>query len=80
MKKHMNMIGILILLGIFLIFYLVATYCLDRRKLTKEVPPKEDTEITEGLSYEDEKNIVKKGKIQKKQILTQCFKVFKSHI
>lgn len=59
MKKNMNAIGILILLGIFLIFYLVATYCLDRRKLTKDVPQKEETEITEELSYEEEKDIVK---------------------
>lgn len=59
MKKNMNMIGILILLGIFLVFYLVATYCLDRRKLTKEVPQKEETEIIPSLSYEEEKNIVK---------------------
>ena len=59
MKKNMNAIGILILLGIFLIFYLVTTYFLDRRKLTKEVPPKEETNITEELTNEEEKNIVK---------------------
>ena len=55
----MNAIGIVILLGLFLIFYLVATYFLDRRNLTKEVPKKDDTEITDKLTYEDEKNIVK---------------------
>ncbi len=59
MKKNMNAIGIVILLGLFLIFYLVATYFLDRRNLTKEVPKKDDTEITDKLTYEDEKNIVK---------------------
>ena len=32
------------------------------------------------VHFHNEKNIVKKRKIQKKQILTQCFKVFKSHI
>ena len=59
MKKNMNMMGVLILLGIFLAFYLVTTYFLDRRKLTKEVPPKEETKITEQITYEEEKNIVK---------------------
>lgn len=32
------------------------------------------------VHFHNEKNIVKKRKIQKKQILTQCFKVFQSHI
>lgn len=59
MKKNMNMMGVLILLGIFLAFYLVTTYFLDRRKLTKEVPPKEETKITEQKTYEEEKSIVK---------------------
>ena len=59
MKKNMNMMGVLILLGIFLAFYLVTTYFLDRRKLTKEVPPKEETKITEQITYEEEKSIVK---------------------
>ncbi len=59
MKKNMNMMGVLILLGIFLVFYLVTTYFLDRRKLTKEVPPKEETKITEQITYEEEKSIVK---------------------
>ena len=59
MKKNMNMMGVLILLGIFLVFYLVTTYFLDRRKLTKEVPPKEEIETTKQMTYEEEKNIVK---------------------
>ena len=59
MKKNMNMMGVLILLGIFLAFFLVTTYFLDRRKLTKEVPPKEETKIIEQITYEKEKSIVK---------------------
>ena len=59
MKNNMNRIGILILIGIFLIFYLIASFFLDRRNLSKEVPPKEEIETNEIITYEEQKNIVK---------------------
>ena len=42
MKNNMNKIGVLVLIGLFLVFYLVTTYLLDRRNLTKIVPEKEE--------------------------------------
>jgi len=59
MKNNMNKIGVLILIGIFLVFYLITTFFLNRRNLTKEVPPKEETNISDKISYEEQENIVK---------------------
>ena len=54
----MNKIGMLILIGIFVIFYLITTYLLDRRNLNKEVPVKENNTVDKGNNYDDEKAIV----------------------
>ena len=58
MKNNMNKIGVLILIGIFLVFYLVTTFFLDRRNLTKEIPEKNNEIIDKNVSYEKEKSIV----------------------
>ncbi len=59
MKKNMNMIGVMVLLGIFLLFYLITTFFLDRRNLTKEVPPKEEVNTKDEINYEKQINIIK---------------------
>jgi len=58
MKKNMNMIGVIILASIFVVFYLITTFLLDRRNLSKEVPPKEDTTANIINSYENEEDII----------------------
>ena len=58
MKNNMNKIGVLILIGIFLVFYVVTTFFLDRRNLSQEVPEKKANDETEKLSYEEEKKII----------------------
>ena len=58
MNKNMNRIGLAILIGIFLIFYLVTTFLLDRRNLSKNVPVNEDNVIEEVNTYDNEKNII----------------------
>ena len=58
MKKNMNRIGVLIVIGFFLIFYVVTTFLLDKRNLSKEVPPKEEPVETEKVDFENEKKIV----------------------
>ena len=59
MKNNMNKIGVLILIGIFLVFYVITTFFLDRRNLTKDVPPKEEENTNNKISYEEQKSIVK---------------------
>ena len=58
MKNNLNRSGILILIGIFLIFYLVTTFFLDRRNLSKNIPVKDEPIINEN-SDEVQKNIIK---------------------
>ncbi len=58
MKKNLNLIGVLILVGIFAIFYLIASYFLDRRNLSKDVPAKEEVITEIDTNYEKQKNIV----------------------
>ena len=58
MKNNLNRSGILILIGIFLIFYLVTTFFLDRRNLIKNIPVKDEPIINEN-SDEVQKNIIK---------------------
>ena len=58
MNKNMNRIGLTILIGIFLLFYLITTFFLDRRNLSKNVPVKDDIIVNNDSSYEDEKTIV----------------------
>ena len=55
---NMNKKGVIILIGIFLIFYLITTFFLDRRNLNKNIPEKEEPIEKEDNNYEDEKNIV----------------------
>ncbi len=58
MKNNMNRIGVLILIGIFAIFYLVTTYLLDKRNLNKEVPLKDDEVIAKSNNHEEEVMII----------------------
>ena len=58
MKNNMNRIGVLIVIGIFLVFYVVTTFLLDKRNLSKEVPQKEEPVETEKVDFEEEKKIV----------------------
>lgn len=55
---NMNKKGIIILIGIFLIFYLITTFFLDRRSLNKNTPEKEEPIVKQESNYDDEKNIV----------------------
>ena len=55
---NMNKKGVIILIGIFLIFYLITTFFLDRRNLNKNIPEKEEPIVIQDNNYEDEKNIV----------------------
>lgn len=59
MKNNMNKIGVLILIGIFLVFYVITTFFLDRQNLTKEIPQKENEIDSDLISYEEQKSIVK---------------------
>lgn len=59
MKNNMNKIGILILVGIFAIFYLITTYLLDKRNINRDVPQKEQIIVDKENSYDDEVNIIK---------------------
>lgn len=58
MKKNMNQIGVLILIGIFAIFYLITTYLLDKRNLSKEIPETKEPIVIVN-NDENEKSIVK---------------------
>ncbi len=59
MKKDMNKIGVLILIGIFAIFYVITTQLLDRRNLSKELPKTDDVVVDQVNNYDNEKNIVR---------------------
>ena len=59
MKKNMNRTGVLILIGIFLLFYIITTLLLDKRNIKKNIPPKEEPEIKEeDNNYDNEKEII----------------------
>ena len=58
MKKNMNMIGVLILIGIFILFYIITIFFLDRRNINKEKVIQDEPDVEENLSYNDQKNIV----------------------
>ena len=55
---NMNKKGVIILTGIFLIFYLITAFFLDRRNLNKNIPEKEEPIVKQESNYDDEKNIV----------------------
>ena len=57
MKKNMNLIGVTILIGIFLIFYFVTTFLLDRRNINRNIPVKENI-VIDNNNYNDEKGII----------------------
>ena len=54
----MNQIGVLILIGIFAIFYLITTFLLDKRNLSRDIPEKKEPIIVVN-NNDNEKNIVK---------------------
>ena len=58
MKKNMNIIGMAIIIGFFAVFYVLTTFFLDRRNLSKEVPEKEVVIPEDTYNYENEKLIV----------------------
>ena len=58
MKKDINKIGILLLLAIFFLFYIFATFFLNSRKINKNIINNEEKTITENISFDEEKNIV----------------------
>ena len=58
MNKNMNRNGVIILIGIFLVFYLITTFFLDRRNLNKNTPVKEEP-VVDQVDVESEKQIVK---------------------
>lgn len=58
MGKNMNRNGVIILIGIFLVFYLITTFFLDRRNLNKNTPVKEEP-VVDQIDLESEKMIVK---------------------
>lgn len=58
MNKNMNRIGVTVLIGIFIIFYIVTTFFLDRRNISKNIPVKEDIIVDNSNNYDNEKDII----------------------
>ncbi len=58
MKKNLNRIGILILIGLFLLFYLITIFFLNKRNITKEVPQVDDSTIKEDVDNNDKIAII----------------------
>ena len=58
MKNNMNRKGVLILIGIFILFYIITIFFLDKRNINKEIPKKEETEEKEKINYDNEKTII----------------------
>ena len=58
MKNNMNRKGVLILIGIFILFYIITIFFLDKRNINKEIPKKEETETKENINYDNEKTII----------------------
>lgn len=58
MKNNMNRKGVLILIGIFILFYIITIFFLDKRNINKEIPKKEETETNENINYDNEKAII----------------------
>jgi len=59
MKKDLSNIGILILIGLFMVFFVIASFLLDKRSLNRNI--NNDNNIVnkvENLNNEEEKNIV----------------------
>ena len=58
MKKDISRVGILILIFVFILFYFITTFFLDRRNLSKNINPSSVTSKEEVVNYDNEKNIV----------------------
>ena len=58
MKKDMNKIGVLILLGVFMLFYIVTSFFLERRNINKDITPSNELVNNEDNNYENEKAII----------------------
>lgn len=58
MKKDLNKIGVIILIGIFLLFYIVTAILLDKKNISKNVINTEEPVIEKNDNYDNEKNIV----------------------
>lgn len=58
MKKDMNKIGVLILIGIFILFYIITIFFLDKRNINKNTVENEKPVVKENNNYDSEKNIV----------------------
>lgn len=58
MKKNINRTGVIILIIIFVLFYLITTFLLDKRNISKNVIKNNEEVIKENNSYENEKNII----------------------
>ena len=54
----MNRIGILILIGFFILFYVITIFFLNKRNITKEVPQVDDTTIKEDVDNTDKIAII----------------------
>lgn len=54
----MNTIGVLILIGIFILFYIVTVFFLDRRNISKEKVNTIEPVEEENMTYNDQKEIV----------------------
>lgn len=58
MKKDLNKMGVIILIGIFLLFYIVTAILLDKKNISKNVINTEEPVIEKNDNYDNEKNIV----------------------
>lgn len=58
MKKDLNRIGVTVLIIIFILFYLVTIFFLDKRNISKEVPQVDDTTIKDDNIKINEKEII----------------------
>lgn len=58
MKKNLNKMGVIILIGIFLLFYIVTAILLDKKNISKNVINIEEPVIEKNDNYDNEKNIV----------------------
>ena len=54
----MNTIGVLILIGIFILFYIITVFFLDRRNISKEKVNTIEPIKEENMTYNDQKEIV----------------------
>ena len=54
----MNTIGVLILIGIFILFYIITVFFLDRRNISKEKVNTIEPIEEENMTYNDQKEIV----------------------